>query len=44
MLGKNGVEKIIELNLTDEQKELFKKSVSSVKELVDTLNKNNFFK
>ncbi|WP_419766885.1 malate dehydrogenase [Arcobacter sp.] len=43
MLGKNGVEKIIELNLTVEQKELFKKSVSSVKELVDTLNKNNFF-
>ncbi|ADG93576.1 malate dehydrogenase, NAD-dependent [Arcobacter nitrofigilis DSM 7299] len=43
MLGKNGVEKIIELNLTDEQKELFKKSVTSVKELVDTLNKNNFF-
>ena len=43
MLGKNGVEKIIELNLTEEQKGLFKKSVSSVKELVDTLNKNNFF-
>ena len=43
MLGKNGIEKIIELNLTDEQKVLFEKSVSSVKELVDTLNKNNFF-
>lgn len=43
MIGKNGVEKIIELNLTAEQKKLFKKSVSSVKELVDTLNQNNFF-
>ncbi|RXJ80687.1 malate dehydrogenase [Arcobacter sp. F2176] len=43
MLGKNGVEKVIELNLTDEQKELFSKSVASVKELVDTLNKNSFF-
>ena len=43
MLGSSGVEKIIELNLTSEQKELFKKSVSSVKELVDTLNQNNFF-
>ena len=43
MLGSSGIEKIIELNLTTEQKELFKKSVSSVKELVDTLNKNNFF-
>jgi len=43
MLGSSGVEKIIELKLTAEQKKLFKKSVSSVKELVDTLNKNNFF-
>ncbi len=43
MLGSSGVEKIIELNLTAEQKKLFKKSISSVKELVDTLNKNNFF-
>jgi malate dehydrogenase len=43
MLGKNGVEKVIELNLTEEQKELFSKSIASVKELVDTLNKNNFF-
>ena len=43
MLGSSGVEKIIELNLTAEQKELFKKSISSVKELVDTLNQNNFF-
>jgi len=44
MLGSSGIEKIIELNLTDEQKGLFKKSVASVKELIDTLNKNDFFK
>jgi malate dehydrogenase len=43
MIGSSGIEKIIELKLTAEQKKLFKKSVSSVKQLVDTLNKNNFF-
>jgi len=31
VIGKNGVEKIIELELNDEEKELFKKSVESVK-------------
>lgn len=43
MLGSKGVEKVIELNLTQEQKELFANSVSSVQELVDTLNENKFF-
>ncbi len=43
MLGKDGVEKIIELNLDDSQKDEFKKSISSVQELVDTLE-DNFFK
>ena len=42
MLGSNGVEKIIELKLNSTQKEQFKKSVSSVQELVDTLE-NKFF-
>ena len=42
MLGSNGVEKIIELNLNNTQKEQFKKSVASVQELVDTLE-NKFF-
>lgn len=42
MLGSNGVEKIIELNLTNEQKEMFAQSVSSVQGLVDTLNSKFF--
>ena len=42
MLGSNGIEKIIELNLKEEQKMQFAKSVSSVQELVDILNKNFF--
>lgn len=42
MLGSNGVEKIFELKLDDKQKELFDKSISSVKELIDTLE-NKFF-
>ena len=42
MLGSNGIEKIIELNLKDEQKNQFSKSIDSVKELVDTLE-NKFF-
>ncbi|WP_072680757.1 malate dehydrogenase [Arcobacter sp. LA11] len=44
MLGSNGVEKIIELNLNEEQKALFANSVSSVQELVDTLNTKYFQK
>lgn len=42
MLGKNGIEKVIELTLNDNQKEEFSKSVASVQELVDTLE-NKFF-
>ena len=42
MLGSNGVEKIIELSLTQEQKDLFKGSVASVKSLVDVLNSKFF--
>lgn len=43
MLGKDGMEKVIELNLNDSQKDEFKKSISSVQELVDTLE-DKFFK
>ena len=38
-LGKNGVEEIIELKLADEEKELFKKSVEHVKNLVAAAEK-----
>ena len=37
MLGSNGVEKIIELHLKEEQKNQFAKSIASVQELVDIL-------
>lgn len=43
MLGSNGVEKVMELNLTEDQKNNFKKSVASVQELIDSLYSNNFF-
>lgn len=42
MLGANGVEKIIELKLEEEQKELFANSVASVQELIDTLEERFF--
>ena len=42
MLGSKGVEKVIELNLNEKQKEQFDKSISSVQELVSTLE-NKFF-
>jgi len=44
MIGANGAEKIIEITLNDAEKEMFANSCSSVKELIDTLNKNEFFK
>ncbi len=44
VLGKNGVEKIIELELDDETKAKFKVSVDSIQSGIDILNKNNFFK
>ena len=42
-LGANGVEKLIEISLNEKQTEQFAKSCASVQELIDTLNKNNFF-
>ena len=42
MLGSNGIEKIIELNLNKEQEAQFEKSVSSVQQLVDTLESKFF--
>ena len=42
MLGANGIEKIIELNLTDEQKKLFSKSILSVNELIIILDEKYF--
>jgi malate dehydrogenase len=44
MLGANGAEKILDVTLNDSEKEMFKKSCASVQELIDTLNKNGFFK
>ncbi|MFT5660814.1 MAG: malate dehydrogenase [Sulfurimonas sp.] len=44
VLGKNGVEKIIELDLDDEIKSKFKVSVDSIQSGIDILNENNFFK
>ncbi|HLC62508.1 MAG TPA: malate dehydrogenase [Candidatus Nanoarchaeia archaeon] len=38
-LGRNGVEKVIELQLTDEEKEMFAKSVEHVKNLADVTGK-----
>ena len=43
MLGASGAEKIIEAHLNDEQDRKFAKSISSVRNLIDTLYKNNFF-
>ena len=37
VLGGNGVEKVIELDLTDEEKEMFNKSVEHVKKLIAEL-------
>ena len=37
MLGSNGVEKVIELNLKEEQKNQFAKSIASVQELINIL-------
>ena len=37
VIGKNGVEKIIELDFNDEEKDLFKKSVDSVKNAISNM-------
>jgi len=42
-LGANGVEKLIEISLNEKQTAQFAKSCASVQELINTLNKNNFF-
>jgi malate dehydrogenase len=39
VLGKNGIEKIIELKLNDSEKEKLYKSAESVKEMMDVLDK-----
>ncbi len=43
MLGANGAEKIVQMSLNDDEKRMFSGSCNSVKTLIDTLNKNNFF-
>lgn len=43
VLGANGIEKIIELKLTDDVKEKFKVSVNSIKEGIKILEDNGFF-
>jgi len=43
VLGSNGVEKIIELDLDEETKEKFKISVNSIKDGIDILKKSDFF-
>jgi len=42
-LGARGVEKLIEVSLNEKQEKQFAKSCASVQDLIDTLNKNNFF-
>jgi len=43
MLGKNGVEKVLEIELNDEERQLLMNSYSSVKELMISLNKMEIF-
>jgi len=43
VLGKNGVEKIIEIDLDDETKEKFKISIDSIQENIAILKENKFF-
>lgn len=43
VLGANGVEKIIELDLDEETKEKFTVSVNSIKDGINILKENNFF-
>lgn len=43
-LGANGVEKLFEMTLNEEQKNLFAHSVASVKEMIDVLKEKKFFK
>ncbi|MEA2049855.1 MAG: malate dehydrogenase [Campylobacterota bacterium] len=43
VIGKNGVEKIIELQLDDELKNKFNKSVDTINQSINILKQNNFF-
>lgn len=43
VLGSQGVEKIVEVTLDFEEKELFKHSINSVSEMIDVLKNQNFF-
>ncbi|MDF1883768.1 malate dehydrogenase [Sulfurimonas sp. SAG-AH-194-C21] len=43
MIGANGAEKILEVTLNEQEKEMFKNSCESVQGLIDTLKTNNFF-
>lgn len=43
IIGKNGVEQIIELELDQNLSKKFKTSVDTVKQSIEVLNKNNFF-
>lgn len=43
VLGANGVESIIEINLDENTKEKFKTSVNSIQESINILEENNFF-
>jgi len=44
VLGKNGIEEIIQMTLGTKTREKFKVSVESIQEGIDILEKNNFFK
>lgn len=43
VIGANGVEKVIEVSMDDEEVELFKKSVGSVQRLIDVLYERKFY-
>ena len=43
MIGANGAEKILEVTLNEQEKEMFENSCKSVQGLINTLNENNFF-
>jgi malate dehydrogenase len=43
MLGAGGAEKVIEVTLNQCEKKMFRKSVQSVQDLIDVLDKNKFF-
>ena len=43
LLGKNGVERIIEMTLSTKTREKFKASVESIREGIDILEENGFF-